>query len=279
MQNMMDRLLSNLHPGINNDPQALSAISVTGNGTIIIKNEVLQLIGSSASAQYNLRSYTISSLVSSINSVSGFSATSLVSQGRLSAATLLSGTFTSPCKLQIFSSFLWQVLKPVAIALLDALGAENNALLEMIVNTSDGTWLDSFGELFGVVRLSGEPDQLYAIRIFDLSVGVRNNNYAIQKVLQDLQYTSTVADGGANAFTVSVTLPLLLLAPQGFYYTIAQMQSIIDLLRPAGITYTISSQGNLVDTAIIGDSISYTTSNGPAKWGSGRKWGKGIWGT
>lgn len=272
---MMNRLLSNLHPAINSDPQKLNAISITGSGTVIIKDSTMQLIGTNASAQFDVRSYTLGSLATAISAVSGFSATCL-QQSTLSASVLVSGTFSVPSSLTMFTSFLWQILKPVALALASAVDAENSALFEMILNTSDGAWLDSFGEIFGVTRELGEPDQLYAIRIFDLSVASRANNMAIQKALQDLQYNATVVDGSGTSFIVNVVLPSS--PPNGYIYTTAQMRVIIDQIRLAGVTYSIQSKGSLVDAVTLTDSITSSKSSAGVKYGTGRKWGQGVWG-
>lgn len=269
---MLNRLLNNLHPSINKDPQASPAFIVTGSGTIVIDKDVLQLIGAS-SAQFSLRSYTLGSLMAAINNVSGFSAQCLVPSS-LGASILMSGTYNLPYTIPIFNSFLWQLLKPVALALVDALGAESQALFEMIQNTADGSWLDEFGELFGVVRESGEPDSLYSTRVFNLSVGSRVNNIAIQKTLRDVQYESDVVDSGSAAFTISIQIPTY--SPQGFIYSTAQLRDVVDQIRPAGVDYTILSQGTLSDAATISESISSIKSSTAIKY-SVRKWGQMVW--
>lgn len=271
---MLDRLLSNLPQAINKDAQRIDAIRITGTGTLIIFNNVMQLIGAS-SAQFNLRTTTLATLATSISGVSGFSATNLQAPN-LSASTLIAGTYNLPATIPIFTSFLWQLLKPVATALLDVIDAENSALLEMIVNASDGSWLDSFGELFGVTREVGEPDQLYASRIFNLSVGSRANNFAIQKALLDLQYIATVTDGAGYTMNVTVQLPTS--PPQGFIYTTTQITNVINQLKVEGISVVLTSQGSLTETALAADSYTSFKSTAPVLYGSGRKWGTGVWG-
>jgi hypothetical protein len=268
---LINRLLNNLHPAINQDPQSSPALFVNGAGTIIIKDDVMQIIGA-VSTQFSLRGYTFGSLTSAISGL-GYSATASVPLN-ISAATLLDGTYSLPCTIPMFTSFLWQILKPVAIALVDALGAEGRALQEMILNSSEGRWLDSFGEIFGVTRASGEPDILYASRIFNLSVGVRVNNLAIQKTLRELQYASTVVDSGATHFDVNITIPTD--APEGFIYSTEQMRDILDMIRPAGVSYTILSNGSASDTASVVDSYTTITATTAIKYGT-RKWGQMTW--
>lgn len=255
-------MLNNLHPGINKDPQQTPALSITATGGVaVIQNNILQLTGPS-SAQYNLRSYTLGSLVMAINAQSGFSATSL-QPSSLAAVVLLDGMYLSPISIPMFTSFLWQLLKPVALALVDALGAENQSLLEMILTTSDGAWLDAFGsELFGIPRQNGEPDQLYAVRIFDFALAPRVNNMAIQKSLLDLGYNATVTDSGTAAFNVNITLPNS--PPQGFVYSYAQLGNMVGLLQAAGTTANIILSGSLTDGVALADSISSTLR--PAAW-------------
>lgn len=266
---MFKEILNNLHPAINKDAQMISALTITGTNTVaIIQNDMLQLTGPS-SVQYNLRSYTLGSLATAINAQSGFTAT-VTSSSALSAAVLLDGTYTSGNSIPMFTSFLWQILKPVALAMIDALGAINSALLEEVMNTADGTWLDSFGELFGVYRQNGEPDQLYAIRVFDFSIAPRVNNMAIQKTLQDLGYTTTVVDAGPSSFNVNVTLPTS--PPQGFVYSYAQLGNMVGLLQAAGTVANIVLSGSLADGVALADSVSATLR--PAAW----TWGNFTWG-
>ncbi|UOF90755.1 hypothetical protein LSG31_00285 [Fodinisporobacter ferrooxydans] len=271
---MLRQILNNLHPGINKDPQSVPAISISAtNGQAIIQNNVLQLTGPS-SAQYNLRSYTLGSLVQAINSQSGFSAT-LIQVSTLSAAVLIDGIYSLPMNIPMFTSFLWQLLKPVALAMVDAFGAENQALLEMILNTSDGSWLDSFGEFFDITRLDGEPDQLYAIRIFDLSLAPRVNNLAIEQVLLDLGYNATVSDDASlYTFDVNVTLPNS--PPQGFVYSLSQLDNIVSLLQAAGTIANIILSGTLTDGISLSDTISVTLNTTPWTWGN-FTWGEFTW--
>lgn len=271
---MLDKLLNNIHPGINKDPQSSPALNITGSGTVIIDKDIMQISGGS-SAQYDLKGYTLGSLMSAINSVSGLSAT-CYAPTNLSALVLIKGTYAMNTTISMFNSFLWQLMKPVAVELLKALGAEGQAILEMVMTTSEGAWLDSFGELFNVVRESGEPDSMYATRIFNLSVGVRVNNIAIQKVLSDVQYQNTaIQDSGSASFTVNTTIPTD--TPQGFVYSTAQIRNIIDQIRPAGVSYQILSQGSVSDSATTSDSLSFITKTTTVKYGV-RKWGQSVWG-
>jgi hypothetical protein len=270
---MLKNLLDNLHPAINKDAKLTNAISITAsNGVAYIKDNILQLTGSS-SAQYNLRSYTLGSLVTAINGQTGFSAT-LSQSTFLSAVVLVDGTYTGNISIPMFTSMLWQLLKPIALTLIDALAAQNQSLLEMILTTADGSWLDAFGELFGVIRQNGELDQLYSIRIFDFSVAPRINNFAIQKTLHDLQYNATITDGVGSTFNVSVILPSN--PPSGYIYTTLQLRQLIDLIRPAGVSYGVISQGSMADNPRLTDSVTVSTVMG--MYGSMRKWGQGVWG-
>lgn len=274
---MLNRLLNNLHPGINKDPQTVPAITITANGgTAVIQNNILQLTGPS-SAQYNLQSYTLGSLVQAINQQSGFSAI-LTQPPQLAAIVLMSGTYSMPASIPMFTSFLWQLLKPVALALADAVGAENRSILEMVLNTSDGAWLDSFGELFGIYRQDGEPDQLYALRIFDLTVAPRVNNLAIQKSLRELGYDATVTDA-ETPYTFNVVVNVPVIGNVGFFYSYPQVVDFVQLLKAAGTIAIVILQYAVSDSAEIVDDISLlTVVPGTGQlWGSGSKWGQGHW--
>lgn len=270
---MIRELFSNLHPEINKDPQQEPALVISGlDAMVIIQNDTLQLTGPS-SALYNLRSYTLGSLTEEINNQIGFTATCL-QPAWYSAVVLLEGTYTESISIPMFTSFLWQIFKPVALALVDALGAENRALLEMVLNTSDGAWLDAFGELLGVYRQDGEPDQLYAIRIFDFSVAPRVNNMAIQQSLMDLGYDATVIDREPAHFEVNVILPNS--PPNGFYYSSTQIDNLVGLLKAAGTTAVVIISGSLNDGIVTADSISAVTTNKTWMWGN-FVWGQFTW--
>lgn len=262
-----------MHPGLNQDPQATPALKIEAvSGTAIIQNHILQLTGPS-SAQYNLKTYTLSSLANAVNAQSGFTAT-VLSVGSLSALVLLDGSYNLPTTIEMFTSFLWQLLKPVSIALASAFGAENQALLEMVMNTSDGNWLDALGELFGVYRQNNEPDELYAVRIFDFSVGHRVNNMAIQKSLQDLNYDASVDDSGTAAFDVNVVLPDS--SPKGFFYTNDQISTLVDILKAAGTTANLILSGQITDTVSVSDVLSVALNNKNWTWDS-IVWGEFNW--
>lgn len=274
---LINRLLNNLHPAINKDPQSSPAITINGIGNVIIKNDILQILGTN-SAQFNLRGYTLGSLTTAINQISGFTATCLAPVN-LGASVLIEGTYATPNTINLFNSFLWQILKPVAIALLDALDAERRSMQEMIINSSGGAWIDSFGETFGVYRESGEPDSLYATRVFNLSVGVRVNNLAIQKALQDVSYITDVTDSPnvnnqGPGFVLHATIPINV--ADGFVYSNEQIFNVIDQIRPAGVPWAILSQGSASDTITISESVTLTI-NSNLKYGGSRKWGQLIW--
>ncbi len=270
---MIKALLNNLHPAMNKDAQMIPALTITAtSGVAFIKDNILQLTGPS-SAQYNLRSFTLGSLVTAINSQSGFTATTL-QPSFLAAVVLIDGTYLTSTNIPMFTAYLWQLLKPVSLALIDALGAQNQALLEMVLNSSNGKWLDAFGELFNVIRQDGEPDQLYAVRVFDFTVTPRINNFAIQKSLNDLGYVTTISDNGAYSFDVNVVIPSS--PPQGFYYTNNQIGSLVGLLKAAGTNANIILNGALTDGIDLADSLTSTLNSGTWTWGS-FVWGKFSW--
>ncbi|KIL42089.1 hypothetical protein SD70_02580 [Gordoniibacillus kamchatkensis] len=267
---MLREIFNNLHPAINRDPQETGAIQITAaSGKAIIQNDIMQLTGPTTSAQFNLRSYTLETLAQDINALGGFTATTLM-PGTLSALVLLDGTYSLPFTIPMFTSFLWQFFKPVALALVDALGAENQALLEMVLTSSDGAWLNEFGEtLFGIYRQDGEPDELYAIRIFDFALAPRINNMAIKKTLQDLGYNANVTDNGPATFDVDVVLPSS--PPQGFVYSYSQIGDLVGLLKAAGTTANIILSSGLTDGITLSESLTSTLR--PSSW----VWESFIW--
>lgn len=251
---MIERLFANLHPALNRDPLPVLSLKITNSTptTIIVRNGYMQISGYKT---FDLSTTTIVNLATQIAQLTGFTSSS-VAYGSLSALALIDGTYTSTCTVPIFTSPLWAVLRTISQSLKQMRSDGTQALFQAIPNTAVGIWLDELGTLYGVTREPGEPDQLYAVRVFDFSLEIRLNNIAIEKILNDLGYPSTVVDTPPHAFKVNVTLPSV--APQGFVYSVAGLSDLVDKLRADGVQATIVLDGTLQDTVHISDSLSIT---------------------
>lgn len=252
---MIERLFRNLAPALNQDPLKVNAIQV--NSTSIIKisiyDGIMQVEGL---ASYELSSYTIFSLASSLNTLDGLQA-DVVGYGELSALCLVDGFYSVSGNLPVFTSPLWQFGIPLSFELERAEKQTNNALFQANPRTASGVWLDSLGDQYGVSRLQNEPDSLYATRMFDFSLASRINNISIERTLNDLGYKATVTDTTPGpAFTVNVKLPTY--SPNGFVYTTGSLSTLVDQLKASGIQSSVILQGDIKDTVHVFDSLTHT---------------------
>ena len=266
-------ILNGVGSALNKDPQAVNALSVTSSSPIIIviRNDIMQISGY---GNFELCAYTTESLANAINSLGGLTAT-VIQYGSLSALALIEGTYSTNTIIPVATSPLWTYGIAIELQMKIALDNEANSVFQAVPQTSSGTWLDSLGIFYGVLRQAGEPDPLYAIRIFDFSLGVRVNNVAIQKVLADLGYQSTVTDTTPSpAFEVRITLPTS--SPQGYVYSIASLSDMIDILKAAGVPATVVLDSSFQDTVHITDTVSQTLTSKTWTWGS-FVWGAFNW--
>jgi len=85
-----------------------------------------------------------------------------------------------------FTSLLWVLFSGYA-AELDVIHYQiRQALLQMVLTTADGEWLDLWGELYGVARLQYETDVAYRLRIPAEAFRLRVNALAIEKAILDI---------------------------------------------------------------------------------------------
>lgn len=268
---MIERYLKNLHPAINKDPQAENSLYITSTGyhTLVIKDGVLVV---SDVGSYDLASNTLSSLASILDALPTINC-SVVQFPQLSALTLIEGKFETPVMLQSFTSVLWQISMTLAKQFEAIDKNTTQAQFQITPDTASGAWLRNIGEFYGVINQPNEPDILYSTRITDFSIGHRVNNIAIQKVLANLGYASTVVDDGPKSFSVNVHLPQV--PPSGYVYSLTVLSDMVHKLKTAGITVTIILHGAMSDTLKVRDAVAHWV-NPIGKWGT-FKWGRTNW--
>jgi hypothetical protein len=265
--------LDNIHTAINTDPLPIDALNIGGPVvTVVIHAGTMQIAGVGV---FTLSTYNIASLAALLNTLSyggtAFQSES-VSNGDLSALALLDGTYTAPCVIPISSNPIRIYAKTVNQQYKTLQQNDNASVFQATPQTAVGVWLDSLGEFLKVYRLSGEPDSLYAIRLFDFSLGIRVNNIAIEVALQHLGYTASVVDTTPYpAFNVTITLPTA--SPNGYVYSIASLSQMVEILKAAGVSATIILQGSFQDTVQAHDSISETMASKTWTWGN-FQWGR-----
>lgn len=130
--------------------------------------------------------------------------------------------------------------------------------LELMILTSTGRWLDTWGEWFGVPRNSGEEDQQYSKRIIETTVRPKNTKPAIENAID-----STLGCEGTTVFEPHTQVAKFNISTfsgkdrylDGKYWRPA----VIDVEIPCEITDEIRELVNSIKAA--GVSVYYTASN------------------
>jgi|SRR6185437_503272 len=198
----LQRLLNGLPSYFNKDASAAPGITLVYTGgtsaVVTVHHRTLTTSvngGSGSNLSYNLASFTLGTLVTALNTNTGYTAT-LLGSSSTSALSLLEvsnqNILTTSFSLQIFTSLLWQILAPIAWALEDfQFNDLNTDLAELCINTADGAWVDAWGALYGnVTRNTGETDLQYAQRIMDEAVRPRLSISAIKRAVSILTNTN-----------------------------------------------------------------------------------------
>lgn len=86
----------------------------------------------------------------------------------------------------VFTSLLWALFSCYAEELDVAHYQIKQALLQMVIKTAEGEWLDLWGEVYGIPRNQGELDASYRLRIPAEAFRIRVNALAIEKAILDL---------------------------------------------------------------------------------------------
>lgn len=221
---MINKLLRYLHQAVfDTSPDAQSAILITSSSPVSmsISNNSMTLVtpgsgggggglgwgsswglffgaehgsgggsGPSQTVTIDLTQYTIQELIDYINSLSGgsYSATLQTAElAGLSAAVLVDMPPAEQVSFQLasFSSLIWVIMSSYARELTVAARSVADALLQMVIPTSQGYWLAFWGDIFGLVKKSSENDQQFIARFIPEVFRKRLNPHAIEKAILD----------------------------------------------------------------------------------------------
>jgi hypothetical protein len=189
MADARERLAGHLHSGFDLDPEGVIALRINHPGGLLwqISDDVLTVwIGEAEGVSFDL-GVSINALTLSLTAagvqvayvngdVSGRSAGCLVS-GRGGGAN---------DRLVAYQSNLWALLDAYGVEIRGAEVNLSGALEQLQMSTSEGEFLDFWGEFFAVPRLAGEGDPAYYERMKSEVLRFRNNAFAIQKTVRDL---------------------------------------------------------------------------------------------
>ncbi len=87
---------------------------------------------------------------------------------------------------KVFTSLMWVLFSAYAQELNAAEYQIRQALLQMVIGTAEGEWLDLWGSLYSVMRLQSETDAAYRIRIPLEAFRLRVNALAIELAILEL---------------------------------------------------------------------------------------------
>lgn len=264
-------LLTALPGPISTDAHGVAALTIGfGTGTVftVAGGHLVSNVTSGTAINFDLGSYTLTSLATAINAVSGYSASVIGSIGALRAAVLLSGSYDATqaaTTIPYYTSGIYQILSPVATVMDDAEDALETALRQSDLRYADTIWLDRWGDLYGIPRATGETDAFYGRRINFSAVQPKTNNNAIAIIiLQGLGVAgATVIDSAVpSLFTVNLTLsdgsanPYNTSAINSFIETYKALGTVgilsLSSLGSESYTTTITPTDTLIDTIEFG---------------------------
>lgn len=156
----------------------------------LIADGVMTATAGAQEFSYDLATTTVAGLVAKLRA-DGFDVLSIASEfDTYSALVLISGSGqqaeTNGDHVHAFTSLMWALMSGYAREVNAAEYQVRQALLQMVITTAEGEWLDLWGTLYGVPRLDGESDVAYRIRIPREAFRVRVNARAIELAIKEL---------------------------------------------------------------------------------------------
>jgi len=189
---MLDRLLDFTYSAFDKNPNAQIALRIThpSRVTWAIADRVLTL-GTEAGAQLAtiaLRGITMTDLAGQIEDAGCRVVYLNADMAQRAADTLLAGrarqSDANGDVLRAYDSILFSVLDAFAIVLEDAREDCVTALRQLYLGTASAELLDVWGDYFGLVRLNGELDEAYRLRIIAETLRPRVSKYAIENAVK-----------------------------------------------------------------------------------------------
>jgi len=255
MNAFFDRLMVHVPSGYDKQSHEIPALELSGTGNIAIQGDWMYVSTSTQNVTIDLHNQKISSIVNQIPS--GITATVL--QDGMAELLLLPYQYDSatlPVTVNIASNGLWYIVGSMARTLESRKRSLRNQVAQINLSSAIGKLLDWWGITFGIERLQGEPDVLYAQRITSLKFEPNVNNIAIENILEQLGYQASVTDTGYGSFSVTIILPKK--PPNSFYYSASLLADAITMIKAAAVFMSVTLEGSLQDTIHITDTISST---------------------
>jgi len=200
---LTQKLLNYIHRVFDKDPGQFLAFRLryAGTGmTWVVADGVLTITvsgGSGVGAIIDLSQYTLSSLVSHLSGMTGYSVTALdATNSGLSALVLLDGSGDQSVQggdgLYGYTSLLFSYMESVS-AELSVAGAQVVQALRQISTYDDtgvigasGYWLNEIASYYGTVKYAGETDEQFSPRAVGEVLRPKANNVAIEMAIKSV---------------------------------------------------------------------------------------------
>lgn len=212
MKSTLKRLLSHLHRAVfdtSAEEVRLFAIShKTSDLRLTVVEESLTITLLPAGTypyQYDLTSLTVEQLAARLV-LDGFDIFNVKpASAKFSARIMLEGTTlvqrATPSWVMGFEDELHVIVGAYATMIRDARAAVFEALKQMVIGTSSGSWLNYWGKLFGVKRPDGMDDAGYQQLIPKEAFRIRVNAIAIENTIKELTgYDVTIEEPWNDIF-------------------------------------------------------------------------------
>jgi hypothetical protein len=192
MNKALYRILDYPHaPVFDKSPQEVLAMRVRHPDGLAwrVSEGVLTVTVGAESTEYDLSELTLGQLASALED-DGFDLPyQNPAVGGKSALTLLHGASNQDQSngdhLKAYTSLLWALLASYGAEIDAAQEQILEALRQMVMTQAEAEWLDVWGVLYGIPRLSGETDAEFAPRIPEEAFRIRVNRYGIEKAILD----------------------------------------------------------------------------------------------
>lgn len=251
------RLLKYPHPAVfdkNPGPALVMRLTHPAGARWRISDSQFTAWAGAVETTYDLRVMSIASLQVLLEAA-GFTVQRITARyENYSALALLEGEGdqgqSNGDHIHVFTSLLWALLSCYAQEVDAAHYQIKQALLQMVIKTAEGEWLDLWGEVYGIMRLQDEGDPAYRQRIPAEAFRIRVNALAIEKAILDITgkvvrilepWTSifTLDDSeldGDDKFQDSTHVGYFFIQPQSdISIDWSDVLPIIERNRPAGV--------------------------------------------